>query len=100
VGGLAVAGFSAFAAMGQAINGFKIIDDAAAGTLSDAAAEAFDRNTSSVSSFGLVVVIAAALLFLAWLSRSVENVPPLRGGTPKESPRALIIWCSSRSRPS
>jgi hypothetical protein len=92
VGGLAVAGFSAFAAMGQAINGFKIIDDAAAGTLTDAAAEAFDRNTSSVSSFGLVVVIATALLFLAWLSRSVENVPPLRGGTPKESPRASIIW--------
>lgn len=36
--------------------------------------------------------MATATAFLAWLSRSVENAPPLGAGTPKDSPRAAIGW--------
>lgn len=45
----------------------------------------------ALSLFGFAVIFAA-IAFLAWLSRTVDNVPPLGGGTPHNSPRYAIGW--------
>ena len=37
-------------------------------------------------------IIALMVALLAWLSRSVEIVPPLAGGTPGDSPRMSMGW--------
>ncbi len=92
VGLLAVAGFSAVATASLAIEGFTILDQAAAGTLSSVEAAAYERTATSNDGFGLLVVIATSIAFLAWLSRSVENVPPLGRGTPRHSPRWSMGW--------
>jgi len=36
--------------------------------------------------------IATAMAFMAWLSRAIDNVPALGGGTPSASPRWAIAW--------
>jgi len=54
-----------------------------------------DRWASAFDSAGLLVSavsIAAAVAFLAWLSRAVENTPALGGGSPDFSPREAIGW--------
>ena len=42
--------------------------------------------------FVLFLAVPTAIAFLAWLSRSVENAPPLWAGTPTTSPRWAIGW--------
>jgi hypothetical protein len=54
-----------------------------------AALLATGRSATEVFGFcGLAMIIA----FFAWSSRTVDNVPPLAGGTPRESPRASVGW--------
>jgi len=38
------------------------------------------------------VFLLTAIAFLAWLSRAIDNVPALGGGTPSASPRWAIAW--------
>lgn len=45
--------------------------------------------------FLALTVVFSALLVIAipaWFSRTVDNVPPLTGGTPRRGPRASILW--------
>jgi len=46
----------------------------------------------TVSLFGAVGYYATAVALMAWLSRVVDNVPPLTGWTPRRSPREAIGW--------
>jgi hypothetical protein len=89
---LGVAAFGAVATIGYVAQGFSIVDQAELGQLSSVEADAYDRSGQSIAGFTVIVLIATAVAFLAWLSRSVENAPPLGGGIPKDSPRASIGW--------
>ena len=46
----------------------------------------------SVAAVALLVWTTTFIATIAWLSRSVENAPSLRGGTPRWSPRWSIAW--------
>jgi hypothetical protein len=53
---------------------------------------AWSDQLDQVGNVYLALAIALAVAFLAWLSRTVDNVPPLLGGTPSDSPRWAIAW--------
>lgn len=72
--------------------GMQLMDAAAAGTLSEADAAAFDNTTALIGLIQLGIYVATVVGVLAWLSRVVENVPPLTGQTPRRSPREAIGW--------
>ena len=55
-------------------------------------AEAFDATTSTIAAVSLLALLFAAIAYLAWLSRAVENAPALEAGTPPHSPRGAIGW--------
>jgi hypothetical protein len=74
------------------LQGLGLMGAAAAGTLTEAAAIAFDDLNSTVALIQLALYIASAVGVLAWLSRVVENVPPLTAAVPRRSPRAAIGW--------
>lgn len=75
-----------------ALRGLGLLDAAEAGTLTDNAAIAFDDLNSKVGLLGLALYLASAVAFVAWLSRVVENLPPLTGHTPRRSPREAVGW--------
>ncbi len=73
--------------------GYDLADRVAKGVLySQAEVERWVTDADAADSIFLVSAIALAVAFIAWLSRSVENVPPLGGGTPSDSPRSAIGW--------
>jgi hypothetical protein len=72
--------------------GVAIVAAAEEGTLTLDDATAFDNLGASVALVQLGLLLASAVAVLAWLSRVVENVPPLTGGTPRRSPREAIGW--------
>ena len=82
------------------LRGFSIIDAAESGTLDDASASEWDSQTQGMASLYLVAFVSAAITFLAWLSRSVENLPPLGAGSLWASPRWLLAGGSCPSRAS
>ena len=53
---------------------------------------ASDDSVRVASSWYLIFWVASAIAFFCWLSRSVENAPPLGAGTPVRSPRESIGW--------
>lgn len=55
-------------------------------------AEQLSANARTVAGLYFLALVASAIAFLAWLSRTVDNVPPLGGGTPRYSPRWSIGW--------
>lgn len=73
-------------------DGYSIIDRARAGTLSQADAIAFDDTTAVVAGLYVLTFFPAAIAFLAWLSRSVDNIPHLTGRLPRVTPRWSIGW--------
>ena len=70
----------------------RLVDDVISGAASSADADAFDATTAGIASTYLLVLIVAAIAYIAWLSRSVDNVPALGAGTPPHSPRGAIGW--------
>jgi hypothetical protein len=74
------------------LQGVALMDAADAGTLSNADAVAFDSTYGSVGLLQAGIYLLSAIAVLAWLSRAVENVPPLTGQTPQRSPRGAIGW--------
>ena len=74
------------------LQGVGLVDAAEAGTLLEADALAFDNLNATVALAQLVLYLASAVGVVAWLSRVVENVPPLTGRTPRRGPRAAIGW--------
>lgn len=76
-----------------AVQSFAVATRAVGGSLptaSDTAARAAVAR-SATSVFGLCI-LALIIAFFAWSSRTVDNVPALGGGTPKESPRSSVGW--------
>jgi hypothetical protein len=74
------------------LQGLSLMGAADAGTLTEAEAIAFDDLNSKVALIQLALYVASAVGVLAWLSRVVENVPPLTGAVPRRGPRAAIGW--------
>lgn len=74
------------------LQGIGLVGAAEAGTLTEADAFAFDDLYVTVAYVQTALFLASAVGVLAWLSRVVENVPPLTGRTPRRSPRAAIGW--------
>lgn len=72
--------------------GFGILDAAANGTLLDADGASYDRLVGLLAIGSFVILVVCAVCVVAWLSRTVDNIPPLTGGTPDRSPRAAIGW--------
>lgn len=92
LGLLIVALLAALSSLAFVLEGFRIEALVESRTITNAKIDAYVATGISNDRLGLLTYIATALAFLAWLSRSVENVPPLGGGTPKDSPRASIYW--------
>lgn len=74
------------------VQGLGLMDAAASGELGQEEAAAFDNTYGLVGMIQLAAYIASAVAVLAWLSRVVENVPPLTGQVPRRSPREAIVW--------
>ena len=72
--------------------GFGVIEDAKMGLLFPDEAAAYDTGVAHLYTASLVLTVAAAIAFLAWLSRTVDNTPVLRGGVPSVTPRWSIGW--------
>lgn len=89
---VALACVARLASLVHTYQGFAIIDEAAGGGLSTGDANAYDSTTSMLAAIGVVALIAAAVAVLAWLSRSVDDVPSLGLGLPTVTPRAAIGW--------
>lgn len=49
-------------------------------------------NVNLAANWFAILATATAVCFLAWLSRSVDNAPPLAAGTPERGPRESIAW--------
>jgi len=73
-------------------SGLRIVDDARNKILYPYEANNYARSTAFVVYLYLGAVSVTAIAFLAWLSRSVENVPALGGGKPLVTPRWSIGW--------
>jgi hypothetical protein len=88
--------FAALASLWEvalAIQGYGLTDRAANGIYaSDAELNGYFESANSADGLVLLALVGTAIAFIAWLSRSVENVPPLGGGVPSESPRYAIGW--------
>jgi len=72
--------------------GFGLIEDARMGLLTAGEATAYDTGVAHLATASLALVVVTAIAFLAWLSRTVDNVPALRGGRPSVTPRWSIGW--------
>ena len=60
--------------------------------VSRAGLDAWANDTDTAGNLFLLLAVALAIAFVAWLSRTVDNVPALRGGTPHDSPRWAVMW--------
>jgi hypothetical protein len=80
------------ASIAMDLTGFGLLDKARAGTLGAAEADSFDATRGTIGLATAGVYLLSAIAVLAWLSRTVDNVPPLTGETPERSPRAAIGW--------
>jgi hypothetical protein len=69
-----------------------LLDRAVSGVATDADFAALTRAEDLAFSANVLGYIVAGVAFLAWLSRAVENIPTLGGGTPLFTPRAAIGW--------
>lgn len=74
------------------LRGFDLIRDAEAGTLSDSDVTRYDEATQIYASLYVIAFIATAVAYLAWLSRTVDNVPKLTAELPEVTPRWSIGW--------
>lgn len=74
------------------VSGFDLVSRADLGTLAPGEVTDFDDVTQILAVAYLLAFLASAVAFLAWLSRSVDNVPPLTGQVPRTTPRWSIGW--------
>lgn len=73
--------------------GMNLVNKAlAGGSVSSSEWAAYLKNSTDTDNFYKGAVLCLAITFIAWLSRTVDNVPPLGGGTPHDSPRWAIGW--------
>lgn len=74
------------------VAGFDLIRKAETGTLSPLEAAEFDEGTQALAGAYVLAFVGTAIAFLAWLSRTVDNVPPLSHSLPAVTPRWAIGW--------
>jgi hypothetical protein len=72
--------------------GFDLLDRAERFIWEEAAFESWEASLDAVDSWHTTFAFLASLSLIIWLSRYVDNVPPLGGGTPKRSPRRVIVY--------
>jgi hypothetical protein len=89
---LAVAGVVGVLAGVQDAGGLDVLYQAQAGTLADSEAAAWDASFSTTANTQLAVTVLTAVAYLAWLSRTVDNLQALTGRRPIATPRWSIIW--------
>jgi len=89
---LGVVGFIALLSTIQDGLGFGLIENARMGLLTAEEANKFDAGTAHLALMTLGAELVTAIAFLAWLSRTVDNIPALRGGRPLVTPRWSIGW--------
>ncbi len=76
----------------QGLAGYGILDAAAAGTFTEADGAAYDSMVAATGMAQSILFYLTGAALLAWLSRVVENIPPLTGYTPRRSPGEAIGW--------
>jgi hypothetical protein len=69
-----------------------LLDRMIDGSATEAEVASFLRFADSLNSSSILLMFASGIAVFAWLSRTVEIVPPLGGGTPRRSPREAIGW--------
>jgi Domain of unknown function (DUF4328) len=69
-----------------------LFDRIVGGSATDAEVASFLKFTDLLNSLSILAMVASAIAVFAWLSRVVEIIPPLGGGTPRRSPREAIGW--------
>ena len=74
------------------ITGLGMAAEIQAGALTDGEINAFDTRAAALDTAYEVIFVATAIAYLAWVSRSVDNVRVLGGGTPMATPRWSIGW--------
>lgn len=92
IGCFVLAVLAAAANVQHQLSGLTIIDLAERGQLTIARAEEFDRSGLILAILYGASLLLSLIALLAWLSRSVDNVPSLGGGTPIATPRWSIGW--------
>jgi hypothetical protein len=92
IGLLALAGVLGLIAGVQDLMGLDVFKRAFDGTLTNADADAFDAAFSSIGLFQTIVLVGTAIAFLAWLSRSVDNIERLTGEKGRFTPAWSIGW--------
>jgi hypothetical protein len=70
----------------------RLIDRIIDGSATHSERATFQQFADSVGLLLSAVMIISEVAVLAWLSRTVEIVPQLGGGTPRRSPREAIGW--------
>jgi hypothetical protein len=72
--------------------GFELLDRAERLIWEEAAYESWSDNVDVIAGWQSIFAFIAGVSLIMWLSRFVDNVPPLGGGTPKRSPRRVILY--------
>jgi hypothetical protein len=69
-----------------------LVESYAAGTSGLSDLRTFDDLTTGIAWLNLAALVACGLVYLAWLSRAVENAPAIGAGIPPHGPRGAIGW--------
>lgn len=72
--------------------GLALVPGIARGEVSSSQLTSFLTASNDADGFFTLCAIGLAIAFIAWLSRTVEVIPSLGGGTPPDSPRWAIAW--------
>ena len=89
---LGITGFIAFVAMIHHLSGYGLISEAEQGVLTVAEGNDFDGASVAIALFTVLAYIPTGIAYLAWFSRTVDNIPSLGGGIPSVTPRWSIGW--------
>lgn len=92
IAGFLLTGFFGFLAGVQDLLGLDVFARAFDGTLTLEEGNAFDSTMATMGTLQLVAIVIWFITFLAWQSRSVDNVPGLGGGSPVVTPGWSIAW--------
>jgi hypothetical protein len=74
------------------VNLVLVVNAGEAGTLTEARAASAETLIYNAAAGFMVFYVLSAIAFLAWLSRAVDNAPPLGVGFPPTSPTGAIGW--------
>ncbi len=88
----ALVALSAIALAVATSGGFELLDRAERFVWEEAAFESWSDSVEGIDAWQSIFAFVAGVSLIIWLSRFVDNVPSLGGGTPKRSPRRVIFY--------